>query len=80
MDDNDGEYLSYDYASYKKRVARELDSDASEDSDFYYCDSDLESNRSQSTLLLCLSYFTVFTFIVHRNKLVWKSIMTNLIL
>ncbi|XP_054282819.1 probable RNA polymerase II nuclear localization protein SLC7A6OS [Macrosteles quadrilineatus] len=46
MDDHDGEYLSYDYASYKKRVARELDSDASEDSDFYYCDSDLESNRS----------------------------------
>lgn len=34
------------YAMYKKKVASQFDSDASENSDFCYGDSDLESDRS----------------------------------
>lgn len=39
-------YFGHTYAMYKKKVTTQLDSDASENSDFCYGDSDLESDRS----------------------------------
>ncbi|XP_046675631.1 probable RNA polymerase II nuclear localization protein SLC7A6OS isoform X1 [Homalodisca vitripennis] len=46
IDSSDADFYGYGYAAYKKRVVQDLDSDASENSDFYFCDSDIDSDRS----------------------------------
>uniref|UniRef100_A0A1B6FT34 Probable RNA polymerase II nuclear localization protein SLC7A6OS n=1 Tax=Cuerna arida TaxID=1464854 RepID=A0A1B6FT34_9HEMI len=46
IDSSDADFYGYSYAAYKKKVVKDLDSDASENSDFYFCDSDNDSCQS----------------------------------
>uniref|UniRef100_A0A1B6G230 Probable RNA polymerase II nuclear localization protein SLC7A6OS n=1 Tax=Cuerna arida TaxID=1464854 RepID=A0A1B6G230_9HEMI len=46
IDSSDADFYGYSYAAYKKKVVKDLDSDASENSDFYFCDSDDDSCQS----------------------------------
>lgn len=43
---DDEDYFGKDYAAYKKRVKKHLDSEPSENSDFCYGESDVDSDNT----------------------------------